>query len=245
MKKNLIHSIGLCWPWNIPEEKFRFKGPAVVFDINAATYNIASLVGRAKELFLSTKAGVVAALDRLPHAVLIGEVDDPILKEKLKGVFVSSNNPISIDGVDIRGKQVILITNNGTETISEVLAAGAHPVYSGHYANFSSIVYHLRSKGASRVALVPSGGREAIYEGRRKLVEDLLCAQAMQRALGGLEVSPNDDFPLLREQIFGGFYSERNRIQVINHELQMDIFDVVPICERVDEALIRVAQAKQ
>lgn len=83
VKKKPKESV-ILWPWEI---KGPIKGPAVMFDVLAASHNIIHLSQKARRLFTVTKDSVFDALERYPDAVLIGEVEDPDLYAKLKDWF--------------------------------------------------------------------------------------------------------------------------------------------------------------
>ncbi len=232
----------IYWPWELKERTIQLTGPAVVFDVMAATYNMIFIVQRAKELYVTTKTGVKAAIKSLPDAVLIGEVDDPVLYDELKDVFISSNSPASIQKADVANKRVILISNNGTHAASEVLDAGASSVRVGHYANFFAVVDQLRLDGRE-VTLVPSGGSEAIFAANPKLIEDSLCARSMQRALKGERIDLPSDFERIRREMNLYYGSHMPTSADMDVVFQENTFSIVPWCERVDEALIRVQRA--
>lgn len=227
----------ILWPWEI-------KGPidrsAVMFDVLAASYNIIHLAGKAQRLFTVTEETVADALELFPDAVLIGETDDLQLYEMLKDRFIASNSPTVVVRADVDGKDVILITNNGTHTLAELIDHQANPVIVGHWVNIGAVIEYLRALGSSSVYLVPSGGREErfkIFGG--KLMEDWYCAEAMADLLAGKPHDYNSDFSKSKQSIRDQ-YNNSKEDELVPILLQANITRTVPVCYQLSHGIIEV-----
>lgn len=238
------NEIAILWPWEI---KTRLNGPAVMFDVVAASFNIIDLLGRdepPEHLYLTTKAGVLSALAHFPQAVLLGEIDDPVLFQKLSDKFVSSNSPEEIKKVGVAGKDVILITNNGSHTVDELIDHGASPVYVGHFVNIRALVSHLKNFHAhEQITLVPSGGREKIFEKNPNLGEDLIAAGACRDLLIGGERNLSEDVLLARQSVVRDYAGHMPKPKTLDLVFQLQDYSVVPQCTKVGEGIIRVVVA--
>jgi hypothetical protein len=238
------NEIAILWPWEI---KTRLNGPAVMFDVVAASYNIIDLLGREEppeHLYLTTKDGVLSALAQFPLAKLLGEIDDPILYQRLKDKFVSSNSPEEIKKTSVAGNDAILITNNGTHTLVELIGHGASPVYVGHFVNIRALVSHLKNfHEHEQITLVPSGGREKIFEKNPNLGEDLVAAEACRDLLSGSERSLSDDVMLARESIARDYEGYLPKPKTLDLVFQLQDYSVVPQCTKVGEGIIRVTDS--
>ena len=225
----------ILWPWEI---KSPIEGPAVMFDVLAASHNIIHLAQIAKRLFTVTKKKVLEALDRYPDAVLIGETDNPQLYAQLKEKFISSNQPSTVLRADVANKDVVLITNNGTHTLSELIEHQANPVIVGHWINIDAVVAYLRNQKGDRIHLVPSGGREKIFENvGGKLMEDWYCAQAMKDLIIGTSRDYKNDFRASREFIHTIAPQDEDELLLI---LRVNTTNVVPLCYPISSGIIEV-----
>lgn len=225
----------ILWPWEI---KGPIEGPAVMFDVLAASYNIIHLSQKARRLFTVTKDSVLDALVRYPDAALIGETDNPALLAKLKDKFISTNSPSSIVGTDVLGRDVILITNNGTHTISELIDYRANPVIVGHWVNIDAVANFIRANDYGRVYLIPSGGREKIFERvGGKLMEDWYCAESLRDRIAGKSVDFEQAFQKSRAFIH---YVDPKGEHAVPLILQANTTTVIPHCFSVASGIIEV-----
>lgn len=238
MKKNYFKGkIRISFPWDLPN---RIHGPAVMFDVNAASHNIAYLTTVVKELFVATKDNIRRALDLIPDAVLVGESDDPDLQDK----FLVSNHASNINRADLKNKKVILITNNGTHTLNELWQKGAGPIVAAHYANLQTAVYWILSNfiNSPVITLVPAGGREAIYAKNHNLLEDLLCAQAMEKLLRGKKPDLKTDFARARKYIDEHnpqyWPTKEDDLKLIF--TKKDLYKVVTVCVKDKNGLLKI-----
>lgn len=239
-RQAFLGKINVSFPWELPNN---IHGPAVVFDVVAASHNIANLVSRADQLYVVTKDTVHYALHEIPDAVLVGESDDLTLREK----FVASNSVSSIAQTDVKAKKVILITNNGTHTLAELWDKGARPLVVASYANLDSTVNWLLDKesNAESITLVPSGGREQIFASSPNLLEDLLCAKAAEDLLRGRVPNFEQDFLTAREFIDQHYpqswpTKEEDLTLIFSSS---EIYPVVPLCEKLPNGLLKVVTA--
>lgn len=231
-------TIVINWPWEI---KGPIDGPAVMFDVLAASYNIIHLSQKARRLFAVTKASVLDALARYPDAVLIGETDDQALYERIREKFISSNSPVSVTDASVQGKDVVLITNNGTNTLAELIDRRADSVIVGHWVNISAVAdYLLTSETYEKIHLVPSGGRELVFahvEG--KLMEDYICAQALRDLLLGKPRDFKDDFRQSRTSI-AAQYPVPQKEDELALIFQKNTTNVIPLCFPLASGIIEV-----
>ena len=229
--------IVISFPWDLPQ---RVSGPAVMFDVNAASHNIAYLLTVAKELFVVHKENVYQALKSNPDAVLIGESDDQNLQKR----FFVSNHASAIHRADLKGKKVILITNNGTHTLNELWVKGAIPIIAGHYVNLRTVTnWVLKNfRYAPQITFVPAGGREVVYAKNHNLLEDLLCAQAMEKLLRGKEPDLKADFKKARKYIDETnpqyWPTKEEDLDLIFSE--KDLYSVVPACVKDKNGILRI-----
>ena len=225
----------ILWPWEI---KGPIEGPAVMFDVLAASHNIIYLSQKAKRLFAVTKNSVFDALERYPDAVLIGEVEDPHLYAKLKDKFISDNAPSRVLAADVSGRDVVLITNNGTHTLSELIDHGANPVIVGHWINIDAVVAYIRRQKGHRIHLVPSGGRDKVFENiGGKLMEDWYCAEATRDLLRGQARDFENDIRQSREFINSVAPQDEDELLLI---LRLNSTNVVPLCYPISSGIIEV-----
>lgn len=232
VKKKPKESV-ILWPWEI---KGPIKGPAVMFDVLAASHNIIHLAQKSRRLFTVTKDSVLDALTRYPDAVLMGEVEDPDLRKKLP--FISSNRPSSVLRADVADREVILITNNGTHTLSELIDHGASPVIVGHWINIDAVVAYLRRQKGHSIHLVPSGGRDKIFEKiGGKLMEDWYCAEAAKFFLEGKPYDVAQAFEKSRAFLHGVAPQDEGGLSYV---LAVNTTNVVPICYPTSSGIIEV-----
>lgn len=228
--------IAIFFPWDLPE---KFSGPTVMFDVNSASHNIAYLSGICEELFVVTKNNVWKALDIVKDAVLVGESNDLELNKK----FFARNSASEIIKADLKNKKVILITNNGTKTINEIWDKGASPIIVCDYANLHTVANWLFENymGASAITLVPAGGREAIYSLDPNLLEDLICAQAMEDLLKGKEPDLKSGFVRSIKYIHktnpSSSPSEADLKEIFTPK---DKFRTVPVCFKHKNGLLEI-----
>lgn len=229
--------IVISFPWDLPE---KVSGVAVMFDVNAASHNISYLTSIASELFAVDKKNVWRALDAIPDAVLVGESDDEGLAER----FYVSNSASLLGKADLKGKKVILITNNGTHTLNELREKGAGPIIAAGYANLQTVSNFLLDNfiSAKRITLVPSGGREEIYAKNRNLLEDLLCAKAMEKILSGEKPDLKETFIKSRK-----FIDATNPQYWPTKEADLDLiftvkdlYKVVPVCRKYKNGILQI-----
>lgn len=233
--------INISFPWELPN---KLSGPAVIFDVVASSHNIAYLVNKVDELYVVTKETVHFALKEIPEALLIGESDDPQLKDK----FFASNSASSITQADLKDKKVILITNNGTHTLNEIWDKGARPSVVGGYANLHTVINWLLSHAniTESITLVPSGGRESVFANNPNLLEDLLCAKAAKDLLQGRTPDLEDYFAASREFInrcYPQNWSTKERDLALIFA-SFDLYPVVPICEKLSNGLMHLYDKK-
>jgi len=227
--RNFSGKITISYPWDLGE---KISGPAVMFDVNAASHNIAYLTTITEALYVVDKYNVWKALGIIPDAVLVGESSDRTLQEK----FHTSNNASEVKKAELKGKKVILITNNGTHTLNELWEKGADPIIVCDYANLHTVSEWIlkNCKREESITLVPAGGREEQYAKDPDLLEDLLCAQALEKLLRGGKPDFKSIFTKSREYIDATnpqyWPTKEDDLDLIFTE--KDLYKVVPICVR-------------
>lgn len=213
----------------------RLTGTVVVCDVVAATTNIARFlaepVGR---LLITDDKSVVNAGLLYPHAVVIGESNT--LPESY---FAASNHPISINRLNISGRDILYMSNNGTRVIRAALASGAETVITAAYVNLSAVSRWLAGSSTGKITVIAAG--EVSYPDHRN-PEDWDC--------GGFLASPDriqkthwpEYFRDMEEKIlayyFHGFIRED-----LPFLLKNDIYDVVPVCRTTGQGVIAVTDA--
>ncbi|OGG17616.1 hypothetical protein A3D78_05175 [Candidatus Gottesmanbacteria bacterium RIFCSPHIGHO2_02_FULL_39_14] len=229
--------ITISFPWDLPD---KINGPAVMFDVNAASHNIAYLVKIALELLVVDKKNVHQALKAIPEAVLAGESDDPLLQKR----FFVSNSASLVNKADLHKKKVILITNNGTHTINELWEKGADPILVAGYANLQTVANWLLRNylDTPMITLVPSGGREERYAQNRNLLEDLLCAQALEKLLREKKPDLKADFSKARKFIkdHNPQYWPTKEADLALIFTEKDLYQVVPICIKHKNGFLQI-----
>jgi phosphosulfolactate phosphohydrolase-like enzyme len=232
--------IKISFPWDLPE---KLSGPAVMFDVNAASHNIAYLITKVKELYVVTHKNVHFALKEIPDAVLIGESDDPTLQN----IFVSTNSASNVIHAEVKDKKVILITFNGTQTLNELWDKGARPVITGHFVNLHTVTNWLFNQQFpnNALTLIPSGGREKLYSTCHNLLEDLLCAEATKDLLCGKTPDFEKIFAASRKYIYDHNpqpwpTKEKDLALIFTAK---DRYPVVPVCEMQRNGIIRIRRA--
>lgn len=242
MSKNFYEGkINIFFPWDLPD---KISSPAVMFDVVAASHNIAYLVNRVKELYVVTKVNVREALRLIPDGVLIGESDDEQLRNELQDKFIFNNTASSIAKADVGGKKVILITNNGTHTLSELWDKGARPIILAGYANLQTVVDWLLKETIyeEMITLVPSGGREKIFSANPNLVEDFLCARAAESLMRGIMPNFEEDFIKAKEFI-DQYYPKDWPTKEADLALiftNKNLYPVVPVCLKHENGLLYI-----
>jgi phosphosulfolactate phosphohydrolase-like enzyme len=170
--------IRINWPWDAPE---KIEGIAVVFDVYAATTNIASLVYRkTRDLIIAGEKNVLRARELYRDALLIGETENSVIG----GMLDSRNMPADVACLVVTGKRVILMTNNGTRVIEQALQAGARMVLTASFANIGSTARYLSRLKNETVLFIPAGERTLPdMMPDFKAMEDYYCAEALQDIL--------------------------------------------------------------
>lgn len=157
----------------------------VVFDVLRATSSIITALanGAAAVVPVRTIEEALAERKRDPVVLLAGERDGFRITSNLTGSidFDFGNSPREFQNPNIRGKQIVITTTNGTRALRA--CRGAKEILVGSFLNLSKIVTHLRNSGANDLLLVCSGTfNEASYE-------DLLGAGAVADLVWNLYAS--------------------------------------------------------
>jgi 2-phosphosulfolactate phosphatase len=146
----------------------------VVVDLLRATTTIAALFANG----LATLTAVASLDDararaRETGALLAGEVGGLPPPD-----FDLGNSPVAAAAADLRGRDAVLFTTNGTRALCAV--AGRGEVLTGALANLTAVA---RACATYRRVVVVCAGEDA---GRRVALEDVAAAGAIVRALVGV-----------------------------------------------------------
>jgi phosphosulfolactate phosphohydrolase-like enzyme len=242
LSSNYNREINISFPWDLPQ---KLSGPAVMFDVVSASFNMIYLVSHVKAVYAVNKTKIIDAIEKFPQAGLIGESDDPKLFDILKDKFLAKNSPTDITQLkNISNKSILLLTNNGTHTLNELMDKGCNPVIIGHWANLHAVTEFLlnNSKNNNTITLVPSGGREMVFSKDPNLKEDLYCAQAMQGILNGnqpdIEKLIKYSLDAMVIQYAKTKFPRQSTLDLIYKST--DKYPIVPICKRDTSGFLKI-----
>lgn len=221
------------WSWELPS---KLEGAAVVVDVYAASTNIAAFLRRGvSKLYLVNDETIQAVKSENPQGIAIGEsLTLP------KDLFVSNNWPANVAVVEVTGKTVIYMSNNGTRVIQEAMEKGARTVITAGFVNMDKTIFWLRQQNESQVTLIAAG---EISLTDQKVMEDIVCAQTMGDMLAGKKVDPTAKFKDLEEfmkTVYKGTKEDRTHIDLT---LAVNSLSVVPLCRRMRPGVIEVIDA--
>ena len=221
------------WSWDVPE---KLAGIAVIIDVYAASSNIAAFLSRGVDkLYLSSDATILELKKQYPSGIAIGES-----RTLPKDTFVSNNYPGNVSEVDVSGKTVLYMSNNGTRVIQEVLSKGARTVITAGFVNMDATVSWLIWQKVSHVTFITAG---EISVSDKKVLEDDVCAKIMVERLAGRKfdiIAKIKDIEIFMKAVYKGTKEDRRNI---DFTMTVNSFPVVPLCTRIREGLIEVTQA--
>lgn len=143
----------------------------VVIDTLRATTTISTLFARGlRRLRVVTDVEAAFAARASSGALLFGEVGG-LPPEG----FDFGNSPVEAERLDVRGRDAVLMTSNGTKALCGV--AGLGPTFAGSFVNVSAIIEW--ASRAERVTIVCAGNHGA----RRFSLEDFAVAAAIVRGI--------------------------------------------------------------
>ena len=150
---------------------------AVVFDVLRATSTMITALTHGADGIrpVRTIEEAVTLREKFPAALLGGERHG----ERIEG-FDLGNSPLEY-GENVRGREIIATTTNGTVALRAVEHAAS--VLAGGFLNIGAIAEHLGAQAAPEILLVCAGTfREAA-------LEDILAAGMLISLLSGRELS--------------------------------------------------------
>ena len=229
----------VVWPWELPE---RMSGVAVVTDIFAATSNITwFLAHNVHDLIIVNKENVLAATEQYPQALVIGDKSDLNLAVE----FASSNHPSKVAQLDVSGKTILYITNNGARVIEEAYNKSAHTVLAASFGNIDAVSYFLKKRGGETITLLPAGERtmpDTIPDWKAR--EDLMCALALSELIidgqSDLQTYVSTMITYIRSVYTYDKTLKEADIKLVSRTNQ---YQVVPICNVGDDGYIHVTDA--
>lgn len=146
----------------------------VMIDVLRASTSIVAMFDRGAaglELAASAEAAVAAAAGRDPRPIIGGEVGG-----LPPAGFDYGNSPEAYLGADLKGREIVFCTSNGTRACADLAAAPA--VLIGGLRNLTAVsraAYALAEAGGHDLALVCAGRALGTNFG----LDDLFCAGAM------------------------------------------------------------------
>jgi phosphosulfolactate phosphohydrolase-like enzyme len=211
--------IKIVWSWELPE---KVTAPTLVIDADAATTNIAHMIDAgAGRLLLVDENTIDDARKDFPDALTIGEGHG-----YPREFFDSSNEAAAVEHMDIEGKTVLFMSDNGTHVIEAVLARGAKEVIAASFANMHAIVRYIQRKEYQDLLIVASG--EKNFD-NPKATEDILCAELIGKLLTGQCGIPPEEVARAKDFI-RRHYRHDNMEKDIELVFQFNRYDVVPLC---------------
>lgn len=229
-------AIHILWPWEFPK---RLTGTVIVVDVYAATTNIASFLGRgAGKLFIVNEKSVALAKQRFEREkpLVIGEN-----LELPSDFFDFPNQPYRHVGLDVSGRLILYMTNNGTRAIELAFTKGASQVITGAFVNLQSLVSWLKARVQGRIILLPAGD---VGSEDPRVAEDSILAECIRELLLGRPVHWEERFAALRSFMYA-HYNPRHTELDLPIILELNRYPVVPICRPVEPGLISVTDVQK
>lgn len=234
-KKNaMFRDLPILWPWELPE---RLSGVVVVIDVYAATSNIAFFLARqVAQLLLVNNESVHRVKHQHKGALVIGE--DFSLPDDF---FDTGNQPHKTEGIDISGKEIIYMSNNGTRIIDLAFRKGARNVIATSFLNMGASVSWLREISEHDVLLLPAGD---VRIKENPVTEDMACAETLRDILMGKPVDWKERFREVEEFMLSYYDPEHCKLD-IPIITDLNRYPVVPLCHWKRDGLISVSAARQ
>lgn len=224
--------VHVYWSWEAPDT----PGASVVVDVYAATTNIASFLARgAKKVFLVNNETVFSVKNRYPNARIIGES-----LEFPKRFFYASNKPSDATSVDVGGKVIIFMSNNGTRVVQEVIRKGANPVVTASFANVDAVAHWIRYKKLKNIAIVAAG--EMAFSDSR-VMEDKLCATLLRDILLQKHVDIKKQMKTVRDFMLSIYQLSGASDPNLQISLSLNAYPVVPLCIEESSGIVEVVEA--
>ncbi len=203
-----------------PEDDPRkVRGTAVVIDVIRASSHITTMFARGIESVVPAPS-IDAARElkaRHPGHLLFGEEH----RVAPRG-FDYGNSPTQTSRLDLRGRNAILATTNGTRVLAAV-APHAKETWIGSFLNAGAVVKRLAQEKPDHVTFVPAGNKATGPQ-----IEDDRCARYLAEALAG----DPPYFPALAEKIKAERLAEPRLpswfIADVDYCLGLSKHDVVP-----------------
>lgn len=223
-------SAKIAWPWELPDV---LGGVAVVADVWGATTNINSFFRKGvKKLFIVNANNVKRAKNFYKDALIIGES-----LELPKNFFDSSNYPSDIEKVNVRGKTVLYMSNNGSRIIEFVIRKGTKKVITVSFTNISAVANYLKRE-KENIYLIPSGDIESVNQ---KVLEDLICVESLDKLTRGVHVDL-EKAQKEAENFIKINYAKENFDQVSNFKIVFNLNSskAIPVCNQEKQGWIKV-----
>lgn len=212
----------------------------VVADVFAATTNLSYLLSQKIEDLILVNSAIFKKIKKIfPDALIIGESPDPAIK------FAASNNPFYIRKINITGRKVLYMTNNGTRVIQLALDRGAAKVYTAGFVNLNAVATFLKLKSLSDIILVPAGEYQLPKWGYSSdhALEDLFCVQVLKTIVE--EKKPKLEKKISKARKFILQYYPKRETRKVDLEIIFNVnsLAIVPVCRYKNNDLIHVVKA--
>lgn len=158
------------WFWETPE---KVNQPIVVIDAFAATTNLVIMLSKKpKRIILTNEDNYQQALKIYPKSVLIGE--SRILPAS---VFETGNPPSDIYKLDLKGKSIIYMSENGTRVLEKFKKH--KNIIAAAFVNIKKVVDYLKRFPKATIIMA---GDQAF---NKKVLEDSVCADLIIKGVNG------------------------------------------------------------
>jgi len=225
--------VSVYWSWDMPE---KLEGIAVVIDVYAASSNIAAFLTRSvAKLYVASDATILDLKKQYPLGVAIGES-----RTLPKDTFICNNWPGNVSEVDVSGKTVLYMSNNGTRAIAEAMDKGAQTVIAAGFVNIAATVDWILGQKPSTVTLIESG---EISFTDPKVMEDIVCAQALKELMEGKKPDMTAGIRDAKAYMKTVYKGTRDDPRNINLTMVPNTLPVVPLCRQLSPGIIEVTNA--
>lgn len=225
-------NIRIQWPWQLTK---KLPSLVAVIDVYAATTNIVYFLSQnPAQLLLANDQKIQILRHQYPNAIIIGES-----QKQPTNFFDTSNLPRLATAINVTGKTVLYMSNNGTRIIRSVIKQKAKTVIAVSFANISSSANWIKQQRTNKLTIIPAGDKEI---SNQQSLEDLLCAKALQKLLLKQKIDWNKMLQEVKHFIKDN-YPPNYRDADFQTVLARDLFSIVPICWCTKQGIIRIYDA--
>lgn len=202
------------------------EGIAIIIDVlRASSTMITILANGARCIYpVETPEKALKLKKRIPNSILGTD------SRKLRGLGYYDNSPITFLNIDIKNKNVILMTHNGTRGV--VNAKQAKEIWVASFLNAKFVVDEIKKHQNTKVTLVPMG------EYNEKSIDDELCAKFIKDCIEGKD----PDFLKIKQKIkktnIYQYLLKTGRKQDAEFCLKLNYYNIIPKASRMNGNLI-------